>query len=1257
MDWENSVRLTSLYNPFDPTNRSDVYLTHETAKAVASYVRERGILVERDTELVYSLNGRGLDAESLEHVCPNPGDQIVMKVVPAKGGGGGMQILALVAMVALAVFAPYLAPLVVGLPAGTALSLAAMTGMQLAISIAATAAMVMAGGMLINAFLVPKASTASMPRLSSPEFSSIVTPASEPMGQQSTTYGWGPLENLRSQGIPIPRVMGKRKLAGNVINRFIDVVGDDQYLNMLVGLANGPCVIDNVEINGQPLTNFTDYWTGTKAGTMSQTAMEYFGDTFYSQTFNVEVDGSYTTKDMTSSSAQGLRVEFSFPAGLYYVEDSGNLTSTTVVLGIEYRLFGAASWTDYGNQSVAGSTRSAKRMAYDIRDLAVGKYQVRVRVISRETTTRHATTVYLIGVSEIVLDNFSYPGLALLGVRLKATSQLSSSEPNVICDVERAYTAVHNGVAWVAKKTNNPAWTAYDILVRPVYECDAGGANLSVKMVDGISVDRVVYADFESWATYCDSKGLYCNVVFDSQMNIWEALAEISQVGRGMVIMKGTKYSCVVDKPTTYSQLFTVGNIVEDAFNIDYMALEDRANVAEVTYFDGDRNYQRESFFVYGNDYDTADDLRRTQLTLNACTSYDQAWKEADFRLKCNKYLTKTCSFEAAVDAIACQVGDVIKVQHNVPQWGYGGRVMGGATGKVFLDQDVTLVSGSTYAVVVRHVDDSIETKTVTTASGTTSTLTISGTWTTTPSRHEVYSFGVQNSDSKKFKVIKITRSQEFRRQITGIEYNETMYLDGTPVVLSETALKAYPVAIRLTAIERLRATPGGAWVSEIHISWRKNPSSADGSWRVYRKDLSVSGSSWEMVGETDDYFYVSREDWEKQHSYEIAVVGKARITGKEDYPANTTTVSIAVLWKQAPPDDVTTFNAVQDGLSLLFTWDHITDADRRGYEIREGVSWTGGTVLVKEVSANRFTHKLTYDGTYTYWIKAVDTSNNYSTDAASITKTITGVVNLIDIIYTYQEMNDFINGVASFSNVTSNLIFIGSGNTIGLHVPHALVDSGVSTWVDSGTSLTAFAGTTTLTGHYISPIRDLSYNIRSSIRLYKEYNSGALAVNDQTYPIRTDQTYPADVDDDITDESVLTTLYRASATSPMTSLSWVTYTTPVLQQFQYLQRKEAFVLDGGKTYLSYTSIYTMVDVPDRIYSIPNFAVGAAGTTVTLSNYGITFVVKYGVSTQASTGAYFTSIKNKNLSSFFATVFNDAGALVSNVVDIFLKGY
>jgi hypothetical protein len=81
-------------------------------------------------------------------------------------------------------------------------------------------------------------------------------------------------------------------------------------------------------------------------------------------------------------------------------------------------------------------------------------------------------------------------------------------------------------------------------------------------------------------------------------------------------------------------------------------------------------------------------------------------------------------------------------------------------------------------------------------------------------------------------------------------------------------------------------------------------------------------------------------------------------------------------------PSDVTGFYAYQNGESVQFVWNPPESSDIQSYEIREGQSFNTGSLIGANLTGT--THKVSIDfnGTYTYWIKAINRIGKYSINA-----------------------------------------------------------------------------------------------------------------------------------------------------------------------------------------------------------------------------------------------------------------------------------
>ena len=175
------------------------------------------------------------------------------------------------------------------------------------------------------------------------------------------------------------------------------------------------------------------------------------------------------------------------------------------------------------------------------------------------------------------------------------------------------------------------------------------------------------------------------------------------------------------------------------------------------------------------------------------------------------------------------------------------------------------------------------------------------------------------------------------------------------------------------------------------------------GTYEIQFKRLSISASIWEnfgsIPGNSTEAFIL---DVEEGDAYDVRVRAKnsAGIVSEWASPViddtyNTTTGHV-VVGKTELPSDVTVFKVYQKGEVVVFEWDPITDLDRDGYEFRYGritADWDSAILITNETKGTQVTNAaippspiVSADGTREAWrffIKAIDTSDNYSTNAA----------------------------------------------------------------------------------------------------------------------------------------------------------------------------------------------------------------------------------------------------------------------------------
>lgn len=755
------VNVIIVNNPFKPEQRDTKYLPFKQGKSISYYFSAPG-------EWAYSVNGH----EAAPDTVVNDEDYIV--VMPRVEG----KFFGVLLSIGLAVFTG-------GIASG------AIFGIQ---SLIWRSVIAMAVGMIGNA-IVSKLTAPKVDRSNS---------------EQSNTYGWGGTETVTGQGYPLAVTYGRMKSAGLLLSRHVISDGEKQYLNLLYCAGEGELSkIEDIRINANPISNYKDVQVDIRKGTNDQTVIPNFNDNFADQSLNYELTESWNTQQVQGDACDAIELTVGFPNGLYYSNDSGGADRTSVTLKAEIRKVGDESWqalplanqkgmaghikrrdawnfiksdnsvtntSDYSGR-IEEATNNAFYRVFRFDNLEKARYEIRMRCSAKDgKSLRHVNKVYWVQLTQIIYDDFVHPGKALIGIKALATSQLSGSDPKVTWIQERSEVYVFNPYInkYEAQPADNPAWAAYDL----IHICRKIGGEY---IVFGQPHMRLDYNAFKAWADKCKTNGFTFNYIYDTAMRLWDALKYPEAVGRGKVIPVGTRFTCVSDYQSTPVQLFTVANIKQGSFTEEFQGVDARANSVEISFLNKDKNYERDVIPVYGDTYDESDTLTNpAQVELMGCTSLEQAYKHGKHFLRCNKYEIRTVTIEAFTDAIACTVGDIILIQHDIPEWGEGGRVVAVSGQTITLDKEVSVQPGKNYQLLIRsNSTDIVSTFNVVNVSG----LNVIVKESIPVQPDAVYAFGEVSKSAKPFRVLAITKTlSEMTRKIQCMEYYPELYVsdDGT---------------------------------------------------------------------------------------------------------------------------------------------------------------------------------------------------------------------------------------------------------------------------------------------------------------------------------------------------------------------------------------------------------------------------------------------------------------------------------------------
>lgn len=749
----NTVQLVEILNPLNSRERVVTQHSWRLGLTVADLVP-----AVEGVEFAVSRNGGIVPMDELRSTAVAPGDFVVYAPVPA-GGEGGKSILRIVALIAVAYFAPYLVSNVVGVTGAAAIGSAGVAALNVGA--------IMAGTALVNALLPPP------------------KPTTRDSSEQEASYGADGPKNMSAEGVAVPVPYGTYRVGGNIVGQYTVTkdhgtsifVGEakkraaaqTQWLHMLINLGEGPIEsIEDILINDQPIDTFVYRPEGKDADEPAYEVEKYLGTAdqsppkwFEKSITPVPVQAKLTqawSQWSTSAPVDQLRVDVVAPTGLFRVWPDGSDDFWEVDVEVQITEAGTENWRalngaahdntvatyrmmDYtmesegqgvqhyqrpyepfGGERRVGNTlvdmagnviadittvpnvdtngvfklranqRGSWRTSILTGTLAEGNYDVRYRrVLPEEPSEEVFDDIYVSDINEIRDETVAFRNTALLALKLRMTDKLNNV-PTVTSLVKGRKLRVWDKPtgAWKDEVwTANPAWVAYDMLTHKRY----GG---------GSPASRFDLERWKEWAEYCEGKFEF-NGIFDTTSTTWDALQEVFRAGHAQLVPQGTRFSVAIDRPEQPVMMFSAGNIVDGTFKLTWLPTSERANEVELTYQDAEDDYKQRTIKAIDTSAVSAGRPQKTaSISMKGVTSRQKAWEEATFALNMNRYILQTVSFSVPSEAIACTVGDVVLVQHDMPKWGSAGRLEAGCTSNVLkLDRPVTMRAGRSYQALI----------------------------------------------------------------------------------------------------------------------------------------------------------------------------------------------------------------------------------------------------------------------------------------------------------------------------------------------------------------------------------------------------------------------------------------------------------------------------------------------------------------------------------------------------------------------------
>lgn len=820
--------LITVTNPF--TVEKTVQRINYSGRPLSFYV---------DDLSIYDVYKNGHIVANAAECYPQDGEEFV--ITPHIGGHGFKRFFGMALMIGLMIAAPHN---IFGLSSMFARSLV-------------SGAVMILGGKLINSM-----------------FHLNQIPSTETGASQS--YGWD-LPGVQTQeGNVIGETYGECIPAPQLLMCHVETADEDtQYLNVLYCGGYGPVdSISDLRIGYTPIENFSNCQIETRLGTNDQTPISFFPNTVADQSIDLTLkEGNPVTRSTDSNEVNKIEVTVTFPSGIYYQNDKGNLDNQTAKFNISYRVTGTDTWIS-NDYSLMRKTNQSVRKVYTFDNLTANRYDVKVTAIETPLTNRRCALMQWSTLSSYIYTGaFSRPNKVLVGMRVKATSQLNGSVPSLTWTQKRSKVWVYDvdNSKYVEKDANNPIWAAYDILhhCRQLKNINTGAMEY---VVDGAPKERFTryWDEWKDAAAYADElietndgtkeKRFQFDAIFDTSQKRLEAANKAASVGHAVIIQHGTQLGIAVDKPGVMRQIFGEGRTIMSSFNGSFSSLDDRARSVEITYNDKDNDFKNTEFYIrsarYAQDVELQDNT--AQLTLFGVARRSQAYREGMYLLATNERQLETVTFSADINAIVCEYGDIIGVAHSVARIGLAsGRIVAVDGNTITLDKEITLTANEAYGIKIQlSKNDQIVTRDVKTVSTDTTTKTITVTEVfdvdATPVQYDCYALGVVDKIVQPFRITKVERDGDEKVSLTCVQYDEAIYdVDYSRYpVIDYTAQDPLRAPINLQLVEQAQQNYAGVKTCNIVASWQMPGNSRYDSFHVY---YSTDGISWASCGNTTD--------------------------------------------------------------------------------------------------------------------------------------------------------------------------------------------------------------------------------------------------------------------------------------------------------------------------------------------------------------------------------------------------------------------
>lgn len=774
------------------------------------------------------------------------GDLMAVVLLPQGGDDGGSDVLRIVLMIVVLVVAWYYAPALAGAFGGT--STGAVAAAQAAIGIVGMA--------LVNAILPP------------PGASSLGGGMAD-YKTASPTYNISAQGNAARLGGAIPVQYGRLNVFPDfAASPYVEYEGNEQYLYELLCIGVGEYEIEQIRIEDSDIGSFEEitYEIVGPSQTLDlfPAAVGTSGEVSGQEMVYDNEIGPFVANN-AGTLATRIAVDVVCPRGLYYAEDSGALSAKSITFTVQAREVdddgvAVGSWVTIATETVSAATSTPQRYTFTY-SMTNARYEVKVKRTSvKDTSSRSGHEIVWAGLRSHLVSDATFGNVTLLALKMRATNNLSaqaSRKVNVTC-TRKLYT--WTGAAWAGPvATRNPAWALAD-------------ACKTVGLPDA-RIDLQALADL---AAIWDVRGDKFDGRFDSTATFWESVTKIAQAGRAKPYLQGGIMHFMRDQSAALPvALYSMRNIARGSFSLNFMTpTDDTADAVQVTYFDESTWKPRTLTCKLA---DSAA-LKPAKVELFGVVNREHAYREGVYMAAANRYRRTIIKFTTEMEGFIPSYGDLVAINHDLPQWGQHAEVVAwdAGTKTLTLSEPMTWGSGTHY-VGLRRRDGSVSGPYAVTAGENLYKLVLAvapdfAPYTGQEEERTHITFGWGETWRQLARVISVRPADEYTVELTCINEDASVHsadLGITSPAVNSSQLPATPAAPSIVGLDA-RSMPGSP--TDMLITWQPAPG-AD----YYIVEQSADGLAWTRTAETRANNMTATALYGSQTIVRVAAVGSVR--------------------------------------------------------------------------------------------------------------------------------------------------------------------------------------------------------------------------------------------------------------------------------------------------------------------------------------------------------------------------------------------